>query len=116
MPTRESLITYQSYASSECLNRLVETFGDRLEKLTAIDKFDLIGILSFWQSADTEHQASEMPAITLADYLGLNRELQIGTSRQLDQALEMLADCTEADAITLLVTISCQLRDGVYAP
>ena len=114
MSTRESLITYQADTSSECLDHLITAFGDRLEKLTAIDKLDLVGILAFWQSADTEHQAASLPAIGLGEYLGLNNELQITTSRDLDEVLEFLTDCTDADAMTLLVSIPCQLRDGVF--
>ena len=115
MATQESLITYQSHYASECLAHLIQRFGDRLEKLTAIDKLDLLGILAFWQSADTEHQAADLPAIGLGDYLGLNHELQIATSSDLDEALEFLTGCSESDAMTLLVTLPCQLRDGVFA-
>ena len=115
MATKESQITYQAYTSSERLDRLIAAFGDRLEKLTAVDKLDLLGILAFWQSADTEHQESEMPAITLGEYLGLNHELQVATSRDLDEALNLLAECSEGDAMTLMVSIPCQLRDGVFA-
>ena len=115
MATKESQITYQAYTSSERLDRLIAAFGDRLEKLTAVDKLDLLGILAFWQSADTEHQASEMDAIGLGEYLGLNYELQVATSRDLDEALNLLAECSEGDAMTLMVSIPCQLRDGVFA-
>ncbi|MCY7275789.1 MAG: hypothetical protein LH702_19145 [Phormidesmis sp. CAN_BIN44] len=114
MSTRESLITYQSYASSECLDRLIQTFGDTLESLTAVDKFELIAILGFWQACDTDAQLADMPGCRLHDYLGINSELQVKTSRQLDEALMVLADCTDEDALTLLVTLPCQLRDGIY--
>ena len=115
MASKESQITYQLSVSSDCLDKLIATFGDRLGKLTAVDKLDLLGILAFWQSADTQHQESEMPAITLGEYLGLNHELQIATSRDLDEALNLLAECSEGDAMTLMVSIPCQLRDGVFA-
>ena len=115
MPTKESLIPYQAHTASDCLDRLIAQFGDRLERLSAIDKLDLIGILAFWQSTDTEHQAHEMPEIGLGDYLGCNDELQAATSRDLDEALKILSDCSEDDAMTLMVTIPCQLRDGVFA-
>ena len=115
MTTKESLISYQLSVSSDCLDSLIAAFGDRLGKLTAVDKLDLLGILAFWQSADTRHQESEMPAITLGEYLGLNHELQIATSHELDEALELLADCSEGDAMTLMVSIPCQLRDGCYS-
>jgi hypothetical protein len=115
MPTKESLITYQASQFPPRLDRLVAKFGDRLEKLTAIDKLDLIAIFGFWQSADTEHSQNELPPIGLSEYLGLNHELQIGTSRQLDEALEILDGCSDSDALTLLVSLVHQLRDGAYA-
>ena len=115
MATKESQITYQASQFTPCLQRLVDQFGDCLEKLTAIDKLDLIAVFGFWQSADTERSQNEMPAIGLTEYLGLNHELQVGTSRQLDEALEILDDCSEGDALTLLVSLVHQLRDGAYA-
>ncbi len=116
MPTKESLITYQASQYTPCLQRLVNEFGDRLERLTAIDKLDLIGVLSFWQSADTEAQGNDMQNIDLSDWIGSNSELQAGTSSQLDQALEILGDnISDQDTLDLLVALVCQLRDGYYA-
>ena len=115
MATKESQITYQAHVASECLDRVIARFGDRLGKLTAVDKLDLLGILAFWQSADTEHLEANLPTISLAEYLGLNDELQIATSRDLDEALELLANCSEGDAMTLMVAIPSQLRDGCYS-
>ena len=114
MATKESQISYQLSVSSDCLDGLIAKFGDRLGKLTAVDKLDLLGILSFWQSADTEHLEANLPTISLEEYLGLNDELQISTSRELDEALELLADCSDDDAMTLMVAIANQLRDGVF--
>ena len=115
MATKESQISYQLSVSSDCLDSLIAAFGDRLGKLTAVDKLDLLGILAFWQSADTQHMEAEMEPISLGEYLDLNRELQIATSRDLDEALTLLADCSEGDAMTLMVSIPCQLRDGCYS-
>ena len=115
MASKESQISYQLSVSSDCLDSLIATFGDKLGKLTAVDKLDLLGILAFWQSADTQHMEAEMEPISLGEYLDLNRELQIATSRDLDEALTLLADCSEGDAMTLMVSIPCQLRDGCYS-
>ena len=115
MATKESQISYQAHTSSECLDRVIARFGDRLTRLTAIDKLDLLGILSFWQSADTSRQESEMEPISLEEYLGLNRELQTATSQNLDDVLTLLADCSEGDAMTLMVAIPQQLRDGCFS-
>lgn len=115
MASKESQITYQAHSVSECLVRLIAKFGDRLGKLTDIDKLDLLGTLSFWHSCNTQHKESEMDQISLGEYLELNHELQIATSRDLDEALTLLAECSESDAITLLVTIPQQLRDRCYS-
>jgi len=115
MATKESQITYQAHVASECLDRVIARFGDRLGKLTAVDKLDLLGILAFWQSADTQHQEAEMEPIRLGEYLDLNRDLQLATSHNLDEALTLLADCSEGDAMTLMVAIPQQLRDGCYS-
>ena len=115
MATKESQISYQAHVASECLDRVVARFGDRLEKLTAIDKLDLLAILAFWQSADTQRMEAEMEPICLEEYLGKNQELQVATSQNLDEVLTLLADCSEGDAMTLMVAIPQQLRDGCYS-
>ena len=115
MATKESQISYQAHTSSECLDRVIARFGDRLTKLTAIDKLDLLGILSFWQSADTSRMEAQMEPISLEEYLGLNHELQHTTSQNLDDVLTLLADCSEGDAMTLMIAIPQQLRDGCYS-
>ena len=115
MATKESQITYQASAYTVCLDLVVARFGDSLGRLTAIDKLDLLGILSFWQSADTQRLEAEMKPISLGEYLGLNQELQTATSQNLDDALTLLSDCSEGDAMTLMVAIPQQLRDGCYS-
>jgi len=116
MTTRESKITYQSPNASRCLDNLVERFGDRLEKLTAIDKLDLLAILSLWQSADTSRLEANIEPISLGEYLDVSPGLQIATSAELDEALRFLwlANCSDGDAMTLMVVLSNQLREGVY--
>ena len=117
MTTRESKITYQSPCSSRCLDNLIERFGDNLERLSAIDKLDLLAILSLWQSADTSRLEANMEPIRLGEYLDMNSRLQAATSADLDEALRLLwlADCSEGDAMTLMVAIPQQLRDGCYS-
>jgi len=115
MTTRESKISYQSHVASECLDNLIERFGDNLERLSAIDKLDLLAILAFWQSADTSRMEAQMEPVSLEEYLGLNSELQHTTSQNLDDVLTLLADCSEGDAMTLMVAIPQQLRDGCYS-
>ncbi|MCY7275685.1 MAG: hypothetical protein LH702_18585 [Phormidesmis sp. CAN_BIN44] len=115
MATKESQITYQASQYTPCLKQLVAEFGDRLESLTAIDKLDLIGVLSFWQSSDTQREQSDMQSIDLSDWIGTNPELQSGTSHELDRALEILDGLSDQDTLDLLVALICQLRDGVFA-
>ena len=115
MPQQESQITYQASTYTVCLDQVVARFGDSLGRLTAIDKLDLLGILAFWQSADTQRLEAEMKPISLGEYLGLNQELQTATSQNLDDVLTLLADCSEGDAMTLMVAIPQQLRDGCFS-
>ena len=115
MSMKESQISYQTYSSSQCLDRLIAQFGDCLESLNAVDKLDLIGILSFWQSCDTTYTENNLQNIGLSEFLEMEDSLKLGTSFKLDQALDILADCSDADALTLLVSLACQLRDGVFA-
>jgi len=115
MATKESQITYQASTYTICLDLVVARFGDRLEKLTAVDKLDLLAILAFWQSADTSRMEADSEPISLEEYLGLNQELQVATSVDLDGVLALLADCSEGDAMTLMVAIPQQLRDGCYS-
>ena len=115
MPQKESQITYQASTYTVCLDQVVARFGDSLGRLTAIDKLDLLAILSFWQSADTSRLETQMEPISLGEYLGLNSELQTATSQNLDDVLTLLADCSEGDAMTLMVAIPQQLRDGCFS-
>jgi len=115
MPQKEAQITFQASTYSICLDLLVARFGDSLGRLTAIDKLDLLAILSLWQSADTSRLETQMEPISLGQYLGLNSELQVATSQNLDDVLTLLADCSEGDAMTLMVAIPQQLRDGCYS-
>ena len=115
MATKESQISYQAHVASDCLDRVIARFGDRLTRLTAIDKLDLLAILAFWQSADTSRLETQMKPISLGQYLGLNSELQVATSQNLDDTLTLLADCSEGDAMTLMVAIPQQLRDGCFS-
>jgi hypothetical protein len=118
MPTKQSQITYQSSASSKYLDRLIARFGDCLEELTAIDKLDLIAILGFWQSAKMARSEAGMPPISLSKFLAermaVSQNLQSATTLDVDEALEILGDCSDDDALTLLVSLPCQLRDGVW--
>jgi len=117
MTTRESKISYQSPSSSRCLDNLIERFGDNLERLTAIDKLALLAILAFWQGTDTKRLEFEMEPISLGEYLDWNVGLQSATSAELNEALRLLrlADCSEGDAMTLMVAIPQQLRYGCYS-
>lgn len=114
MPTKESQISYQSYSASPCLDRLIVRFGDHLERLTAIDKLELIAILASWQSVDTVAQNNDEPSVSLLSF----RELSINDrdySRNVNDFLDLIHSCSDADALTLLVSLPCQLRDEVYA-
>ena len=111
MFTQESQITFQAATFTICLDQLVARFGDRLEKLTTIDKLDLLAILAFWQSTDTRNLEVDSQQISLKEYLDLEPGLQDSTSADLDNVLTLLADCSEGDSMTLMKTIVSQLND-----
>ena len=109
MFTEESQITFQAITFSICLDRLVAKFGDRLEKLTTIDKLDLLNVLASWQSVDTHNLERDLELISLGEYLNFCHWLHDSISSDTDDALKILADCSANDAMTLMVTIPQQL-------
>ena len=111
MYTEASQISFTASTYSICLDQLVARFGDRLEKLTTIDKLDLLAILAFWQSTDTRNLECDSGRISLREYLSLEPGLQDATSADLDNVLTLLANCSENDSFTLMKTIVSQLHD-----
>ncbi|GAQ00163.1 hypothetical protein [Leptolyngbya sp. NIES-2104] len=103
------------YKDTIVLNGLCHAFGDYLERLSAIEKFDLIALLALWQSHDTEVQAEGNDPITLEQYLDVADGLFQGYSESVDHALQILINATEGDAIALLQSMSSQLSSGVFA-
>ena len=110
MTINESRISNQSKITVT-LDQLVERFGDTLNNLTAIDKLDLIAILAFWQGADSRNLEYDLELITLGDFLNLRPSFQADTSQDVNQALKILADCSEGDAMAVITAIVHQLND-----
>ena len=110
MITKESLISNQAKITVT-LDRLVARFGNTLNNLTTIDKLDLIAILAFWQGANPRNLEYDLEVITLGDFLNLRSSFQADTSQDVNQALKILADCSESDAMAVITAIVHQLND-----
>jgi len=118
MTTKESLISHQAKTFTATLDRLVARFGDSLNNFTEIDKLDLLAILAFWQGADSRNLEYGLEPITLGEFLTLHPSYQKATgksmrdtSQDVNQALKILVDCTESDALAIMTAIVHQLND-----
>jgi hypothetical protein len=114
MATKHSLPSY--YLDSHRFNALMNQFGEYFERLSAIEKFELIAILAWWQSHDTEVQNSGGDPVSLEEYLDFaDLPLQSHFDMRLPTALEILGECSEREALSLLVVLASQLKEGVFA-
>ena len=112
MTTQEaSQITHQAVTYTICLDQLVARFGDTLNNFTNVEKLDLLAILAFWQASNYCNLESDSEPNSLGKYLNLEPALQDSTSQDVDQALQILADCSENDSLTLMKVIVNQLHD-----
>ena len=107
MTNTQCQISHQAITFTSCLDKLVARFGDTLNNFTNVEKLDLLAILAFWQSSN----ACNSELISLGDYLNLCTGLQDDTSQDVDQALQILADCSENDSMTLMIVLVNQLND-----
>ena len=107
MTNTQCQISHQATTFTIPLDRLVARFGDTLNNFTNVEKLDLLAILAFWQSSN----ACNSELISLGDYLNLCPGLQDCTSQDVDEALQILADCTENDSMTLMIVLVNQLND-----
>ena len=112
MLTQEELqITHQAVTYTIALDLIVARFGDTLNNLTVVEKLDLLAILAFWQSSNACNLEFDSKPNSLREYLNLEPALQDCTSQDVDQALQILADCSENDSLTLMKVIVNQLHD-----
>jgi len=110
MTTNQNQISHQAKITVT-LDRLIARFGDTLNNFTKIDKLDLIAILAFWQGADSRNLECDLELITLGDFLNLRPSFQADTSQDVNQALKILADCSESDAMAVITAIVHQSND-----
>lgn len=115
MPSKYDSPHYYS-KDTAVLNELCEAFGSYLERLSAVEKFDLIALLALWQRHDTESQTEGNDSISLQHYLDVADGLFQSYSENVDCALRILLNATEGDALALLQSMSSQLSSGVFAP
>ena len=111
MTTKENLISHQAKTFTATLDRLVARFGDKLNNFTKIDKLDLLAILAFWQGTDSRNLECDLDLITLGEFLTLRPSFQADTSQDVNQALTILVDCSEGDAMAVITAIVHQLND-----
>ena len=111
MTTQENQISHQATTFTIPLDRLVARFGDTLNNFTNVEKLDLLAILAFWQSSNACRLEFDTEQNTLGEYLNLCHWLQDSTSQDVDEALHILADCSQNDSLTLMRVIINQLHD-----
>ena len=111
MTTKENLISHQAKKFTITLDQLVARFGDTLNNFTKIDKLDLLRIVIFWQGADLRNIEYGLESISLGEFLTLNPSVKNDTSQDVNQALKILADCSEGDAMAVITAIVHQLND-----
>jgi len=111
MLTQESQITHAAITYTIALDQIVARFGDTLNSLTVVEKLDLLAILAFWQSSNACNLECDSKPISLKDYLNLEPALQDSTSEDVDEALQILGDCSENDSLTLMKVIVNQVID-----
>ena len=111
MTNTQCQISHQAITFTSCLDKLVARFGDTLNNFTIVEKLDLLAILAFWQSSNACNLEFDSNSISLKEYLNLEPGLQDCTSQDVDQALQILADCSENDSLTLMKVIINQVID-----
>ena len=109
MTTQENQISHQATTFTIPLDRLVARFGDTLNNFTNVEKLDLLAILAFWQASNYCNLESDSEPNSLGKYLNLCPELQDSTSQDVDEALLILADCSERDSLILMKVIVNQV-------
>ena len=111
MTTNQNQISHQAKKFTITLDLLVARFGDTLNNFTKIDKFDLLRIVIFWQGADLRNIEYGLEPISLGEFLTLNPSVKNDISQDVNQALTILVDCTESDALAVITAIVHQLND-----
>lgn len=109
---KQDLVTYNSSQKSAQLEKLVETYGDCLERLSASEKLHLLGVLTAWQALDTELQEVEGKHIyTLPEAL---EDYNYDIPDSSFNAIGLLKGIADESAFDLMVAIANQLKDGIY--
>ncbi|MBW4440170.1 MAG: hypothetical protein KME10_02820 [Plectolyngbya sp. WJT66-NPBG17] len=109
MTTKQSVISY--HASSNGLNDLIESRGDRLLELTGVEKLQLIAAISGWQAEDTQSQEVSGVPYTLAEFVD---DSSIEFSGDVLECLSHLKDCSIDDLMALIIAIGHQIKEGAY--
>jgi hypothetical protein len=115
--TKECNISYQVSQESAQIDWLINHYGDRLEKLGAVDKTAVWSALAFWQTQDTEFQSTldedeqGFEHYTLDDAIRDCPELP----NEAEEILNRLVGISDETCFDLMVALSHQIRAGIFA-
>ncbi|MBD1847305.1 hypothetical protein H6F89_28645 [Cyanobacteria bacterium FACHB-63] len=114
MATVHSSIAYYGSSNQSALRALIEEYGDRLEILTASEKFGMLLQLCDWQYSDTISQEQDGDEILLQEHI--EESISIPNDGDAWSAIELLAQhgVTADEAIDLMNALIQQLKEGVY--
>ncbi|MBW4527286.1 MAG: hypothetical protein KME18_19215 [Phormidium tanganyikae FI6-MK23] len=109
MTTKQSVISY--HASSNGLNDLIESRGDRLLELSGIEKLQLIAAIAGWQAEDTEAEEACGDPRTIDEFID---DSSIEFTGDVLDCLSHLSDCSIDDLMALIIAIGHQVKEGAY--
>lgn len=103
------------YYQSQILDNLCDQFGEQLEGLTAVEKWQLLATIAMWQAEDTDLQYRYNRSVSFSGWLGYNlRNLDISENGKVATALQLLKDSGDEEALALARSLPSQLANGVY--
>lgn len=116
MPTKHSLATY--YYESPAIAELIGQFGSYFERLTAVEKFIIIGSLALWQGFDTESHLNSGGGMSLSQALE-DTAIEIFYTESSPTVHAFLNCLThhhadESDAMPLMSALLNQISEGIY--
>ncbi len=114
MTTKHSSISYYGTSNQSALKALIDEYGDRLQILTASEKFALLLQVTDWQYHDTISQERGDEEISLQEHI--NDAFIIPNDSDAFSAIELLAQnqISSDEALDLMNALIQQLKEGVY--
>ncbi|MBW4528531.1 MAG: hypothetical protein KME18_25745 [Phormidium tanganyikae FI6-MK23] len=109
MTTKQSVISY--HASSNGLNDLIKSRGDRLLELTGVEKLQLIAAIALWQAEDSQTEEAGGDPRTIDEFID---DSSIEFSGDVLECLSHVKDCEIDDLLSLIISIGHQIKEGAY--